>query len=250
MVWRWAAASQVGTSHLRAQTRKQDAFRCFLAGDTKAFCAIVCDGAGSAPFGGEGASLIARTFTVGLRDHFRTSSVLPGDEDVWGWIDSVRDKLAEAAAMRSTVRRDMASTLVLLVATNSDALVVHVGDGAVVVRETDGPWRALSWPENGEYASTTYFLTEDPAPRVRISRHAADFDAAAIFTDGIETLALDLAGGVPHEPFFQSMIAPLDTAQAEGKDRSLSDALGRFLSGPRVCERTDDDKSFIIASVK
>jgi hypothetical protein len=249
MAWRWAAASQIGTSHVRTGTRKQDAFRCFTTGrNGSVLCALVCDGAGSAAYGGEGASTIGRVLTIALREHFDTKDDLPTDEDVWGWVDTARDKLAEAAGARETTRRDFASTLVLLVVAGSEALVAHVGDGAVVVRDAAGAWRALSWPESGEYASTTYFVTDDPAPRLRLSRHPADFDAAAIFSDGIEQLALDLVAAVPHERFFQPMIAPLDSAKSAGKDRLLSAALGRFLDSPRVCDRTDDDKTVILAS--
>jgi len=230
-------------------TRKQDAFSCFLAGsDASAFCAVVCDGAGSAAFGGEGASLIVRTVSRGLREHFKRAATVPTDDQIWSWVDECRDLLADVASARGKTRRDFASTLVLLVVSGGDALAVHVGDGAIVVRSTEGAWKALSWPESGEYASTTYFLTDDPAPRLRIDRHGADFDAVAVFTDGIENLALDHAALVPHEPFFRSMVGPLDQATSEGKVRSISDALAGFLSSQRVCERTDDDKTLITAS--
>jgi hypothetical protein len=247
--WRWAAASQIGTSHSRLGTRKQDAACCFLAGPSSSvLCAIVCDGAGSAAFGGQGASLICRALSIGLKTHFRAHDELPTDDDVWGWIDVVRDKLALAAEHKATRRQAFASTLVLLAVVEKGVLIAHVGDGAVVARDNDGTWRALSWPENGEYASTTYFVTDDPAPRVRILRLAADFDAYGVFSDGIEDLALDQKAIIPHEPFFRSMMAPLDAAAHAGKSASLSEALSNFLNSERVCARTDDDKSLILAS--
>ena len=138
----------------------------------------------------------------------------------------------------------------MLVASDEGVVVAHVGDGAVVARGQDGNWRALSWPENGEYASTTYFVTDDPAPRLRIARLAPEFDAYAAFSDGIEDLALDHTAAMPHQPFFRSMIAPLDGNEAFGKDPSLSSALAKFLDSDRVCARTDDDKSLILASCR
>jgi hypothetical protein len=249
--WRWAAASQIGTSHSRLGTRKQDAAKCFLTGrHSSALCAMVCDGAGSAAFGGQGASLICRVLSIELRAHFRTCDELPADEDIWNWIDLARDRLALAAEHRAARRQAFASTLVLLAATDGSVLIVHVGDGAVVARDKGGTWHALSWPENGEYASTTYFLTDDPTPKVRICRLAADYDAYAVFSDGIENLALDQKAMVPHEPFFRSMIAPLDAVADTGKSADLSKALANFLSSERVCERTDDDKSLILASTR
>jgi hypothetical protein len=180
----------------------------------------------------------------------RACDELPTDEDIWGWIDLARDRLAVAAERRATRRQAFASTLVLLAATEDSLLIVHVGDRAVVAREKGAAWDVLSWPENGEYASTTYFLTDDPAPKVRICRLAADFDAYAVFSDGIENLALDQKAMIPHEPFFRSMMTPLDAVADMGKSAGLSEALANFLNSKRVCERTDDDKSLILASAR
>jgi len=247
--WRWAIASQIGTSHTRLGTRKQDAARCFITGGrTPALCLMVCDGAGSAAFGGEGASLIGRAVSVGLREHFRAQERLPNDQEIWAWIDLARDRLTLAADRKAARRRDFASTMVMLVVTDQGLVVGHVGDGAAVARERDGTWRALSWPENGEYASTTFFVTDDPAPRLRIARFEPEFDACAVFSDGIEDLALDHKAKLPHQPFFRSMMAPLDATSTLGKSPLLSAALADFLNGDRVCARTDDDKSLILAS--
>jgi len=249
--WRWAAASQIGTAHIRNGTRKQDALRCFAPRFARpVLCAIVCDGAGSAPFGGQGASVICRTLTLALRAHYNDKPQLPSDGDIWTWIDQARDYLALAAERRNIRRQAFASTLVMLIAAPDGFLVAHIGDGAVVARHKTSGWLALSWPENGEYASTTYFLTDDPMPRLRITRHDHDFDACAVFSDGIEDLALDNAASIPHEPFFRSMMAPLDQALGDGNHASLSESLGRFLDSDRVCGRTDDDKSLILASIK
>jgi hypothetical protein len=247
--WRWVIASQIGTSHIRLGTRKQDAARCFIAdGRSPALCVLVCDGAGSAAFGGQGATLIGRVVTTGLKEHFRSRERLPTDQEIWAWVDHARDRLALAADRKATRRRNFASTMIMLVVTDKGLVVAHVGDGAAVARGRDGTWRVLSWPESGEYASTTYFLTDDPAPRLRIARFEPEFDACAVFSDGIEDLALDYRSTLPHQPFFRSMMIPLDTASALGKESSLSAALARFLGSDRVCARTDDDKSLILAS--
>ncbi len=251
MRWSWASASEIGTSHLRLGTRKQDALSCFLAkGAEQLFCAVVCDGAGSATFGGEGAWVVCRVLTCSLRAHFRSTTDLPNDSVIWSWIDLARDSLALAAERRRVERRAFASTLVLLVAAKDQQLVVHVGDGAVVGRTVDGEWIALSWPENGEYASTTYFVTDDPMPRARILRSAWLMNGCAVFSDGIEELALNQVALLPHQPFFRAMLAPLEDLETTGKCVALSSALGDFLRGPRVCSKTDDDKSLVLASLR
>ncbi len=222
---------------------------CFRASEEgRAICAIVCDGAGSAEYGGEGASLVCRTLAVSLRQHFRHMAVLPNDDDIWSWIDLARDRLSLAAETRAKPRRAFASTLVMLVATGESVLTVHVGDGAVVGRDRGELWQTLSVPENGEYASMTYFLTEDPGPQVRISRSTGAYTGFAVFSDGIENLVLDQRLNEPHAPFFRTMMQPLDSAIEEGRNVRLSAALAAFLSSPRVCEKTDDDKTLLLIS--
>lgn len=247
--WRWATASQIGTSHQRLGTRKQDAVKCFLAhSKSPIVCAIVADGAGSAEFGGQGASLVCRMLSSALRKHFQITDDLPNSTEIWAWLNDVRDRLGDSAQKRSVRRQTFASTLVMVVASYSRAIIAHIGDGAVVARDGTGAWTALSWPENGEYASTTYFVTEDPTPRMRIIEVSEKHNAYALFSDGIEDLGLDQIGLTPHQPFFRTMIRPLDQSTALGRDRALSSALAGFLDSKRVCERTDDDKSLILLS--
>jgi len=248
--WRWATASRIGTSHKRLGTRKQDALACFFAALPQPIvCAIIADGAGSSEFGGEGASVVCRLLSQALKAHFRDKDAFPSEEIIWTWLDDIRDKLGYAAERRCARRQDFASTLVLMIASTERTLVAHVGDGAVVARDPAGDWRALSWPVNGEYASTTFFVTDDPAPNLRVVETEQRLDAFALFSDGIEDLALDQRGQTPHAPFFRPLFKSLDASSAEGRDRALSAALGSFLDSERVCERTDDDKSVILISV-
>lgn len=247
--WRWVASSRIGTSHQRLGTRKQDAFKCFLApSQSPIVCAIVADGAGSAEFGGQGASIVCRILSSTLKAHFNTTNDLPSSDDIWAWLDNTRDCLGNAANNRAVRRQSFASTLVMLIASQDRLVVAHIGDGAVVARDNMGKWTALSWPENGEYASTTYFVTDDPVPRLRVTEIPAAYDGYALFSDGIEDIGLDTSGLTPHQPFFNAMIRPLDQSTILGHNQSLSSALGTFLDSERVCVRTDDDKSLILLS--
>lgn len=249
--WRWALASQIGTSHIRLGTRKQDALKTFtLQGKDgeQILCAMVCDGAGSAQYGGEGASLTCRLISQAVRQHFSKTDVIPTTEEIWSWIDTVRDCMAQAAEKREVSRKSFACTFILLIARINENIIVHIGDGAVVGRDHAGEWKALTWPENGEYASSTYFITDDPEPKIRFVEGNQIYSAYALFSDGIEDLALDHKAMTAHAPFFNSMIRPLDNLSFEGKDQNLSAALATFLDSDRVCDRTDDDKSLILLS--
>lgn len=249
--WSWASASQIGTSHIRLGTRKQDALKTFTLRNNDGYetlCAMVCDGAGSAQYGGEGASLTCRIISQAIRNHFSTTDAMPNETDIWSWIDSVRDSMEKAAKNRQVIRKSFACTLVLLIAQKEENTIVHVGDGAIVARNKSNEWAALTWPENGEYASTTYFITDDPKPRLRITQKNGPFTAYAVFSDGIEDIALDHKTQSAHTPFFTSMIKPLDNITNAGQDKCLSAALAAFLDSGRVCEKTDDDKSLILLS--
>jgi hypothetical protein len=68
------------------------------------------------------------------------------------------------------------------------------------------------------------------------------------FSDGIENLVLHYATKAVHDPFFNAMISPVKEGQLEGIDDALSESLSQYLSSERVCGRTDDDKSLVLAT--
>jgi hypothetical protein len=247
--WFWAGASCQGVSHKQTETRRQDNFSAFTAGDCDQFLvAIASDGAGSANHGGEGATLTCRIFAVRIRSHFTSSTEFPTEGQLWAWLDELRDMIAVAADKRNLTRRDFAATLVCAITDGNVLLTAHVGDGCVVVRDYESlQWQAASWPDQGEYASTTFFVTDDPEPRMRVARREKPVSAIAVFTDGIERVALDLSSQAAHQPFFKGIIQPLDQLMKAGVDRDLSRKLGTYLDSPAINERTEDDKTLILA---
>jgi hypothetical protein len=209
--------------------------------------AIVSDGAGSAEFGAYGAWLVCRTLTVLFRGWFRDNSDLPKNELLSDWIDEIRDRVAAISEKKQSTPRQFASTLALVVSTPDETLAMHVGDSAVVGRCGE-EWEVLCWPENGEYASTTFFVTDDPEPRLNITRYARKHDAFALFSDGVGDLALSHSEQTASPQFFTPMVRPVDNAQSAGRLPELSAKLRTYLAGPAICERTDDDKTLILIS--
>lgn len=244
--WRWAVASRIGTSHIKSGTRKQDAYSISRLSDD-ALSLVVSDGAGSASHGGQGASLVCRLLTANFREWFGTHNFLPGDDDVRAWIDDLRDRLAIVAEKRGLARRQFAATLIMLMIKGDEFLALQIGDSCMVARGGDR-WEAVCWPENGEFASTTFFVTDDPEVRLRTVRQPIKYDAFALFSDGVDHIALDHLGLQPHARFFDPMMKPVDQAQDAGKLIDLSKALGRYLDNPSICERTDDDKTLVLLS--
>ena len=211
------------------------------------FFAVVSDGAGSATFGSYGAWLISRFFSVRFREWVHENPELPTDQVLSGWIDEVRARISAISARRNTVSRQFAATLAAIVVTPNEVVTLHIGDSAVVGRKGEN-WEVLCWPENGEYASSTYFVTDEPGPRLNIIRHPCEYDAFALFSDGVGDLALSYQDQVAHTRFFDPMIRPIDRASGRKHLVELSAKLATYLANPSVCERTDDDKTLILIS--
>ena len=245
--WASAAATRRGTRHARLNEPGQDALCLRHAGRAGGvLVAAVADGAGSAPRGGAGAALSARTAgrtAVEMVDTLAPAKLT--EAAMTDCLHAAREAVVSAAVALERPPRDLATTLILVVSDGATTLVGHVGDGAVVVQAGEG-WRVLSWPAQGLYAGSTYFLT-DETPDIRISRTETPVTAVAAFTDGLERLVLDFAAEAPHSAFFARMTAPVARLQRPGRDAALSLALGRYLDGDSVCSRTDDDKTLLLA---
>jgi Protein phosphatase 2C len=249
--WSWIGACSTGSSHIRAGTTCQDSAGCIELAirDEHALLAIVSDGAGSAEYSAIGSRLVVECFSRCVITHLRAnpSAERITKELVIDWLDNVRDHIFRSAEHRTIRPRDMAATLVCAIVFWNRAIVCHVGDGACVLRKKkESEWQVASWPAHGEYASSTYFVTDDPEPTLQFNSLEAEFNDVAIFSDGIERLALDFVNGSAFAPFVEPMFAPL-MALGPGRDRGLSLSLRKYLDSPRVLERTDDDKSLILA---
>ncbi len=192
---------------------------------------------------------MCRTLAENLRAYFAAGNdALPTEETTWDWVDDARDKIAIAASRRALTPRDFAATLVLAVTDGLQTFIAHVGDGAVVGRlVVDQEWQLLSAPENGEYASTTFFVTDPGTPRLRTSIVEEPIDALFLFSDGIESQVLDAATGEPYVNFFGPMARPFANTKAVGRDHQLSERLCAYLDSEKFAEHTDDDKTLIIA---
>ncbi len=249
--WTWVAASCRGTSHDKSGTPLQDAFLCFVPStkqENETFVGVVSDGAGSASYARQGAHLVCRTIGTAIRQHFRDCTDVPANDKFEEWLDTTRDQIFATAQRRSLTPRDFASTLVCAVSSGTSTVVAHVGDGCVVVKDTSSDtWIALTWPEQGEYASTTSFVVDDGPVQLRVTRHEGGIGAIALFSDGLERLALDFLNKQPFPGFFDGMFAAVLNSAERGRDHELSRHLTDFLNSELVNARTDDDKTLILA---
>lgn len=247
--WKWAAASSRGTSHREGGDRCQDAQLCRAFGkEGSVLTAIVADGAGSASHGGEGASLVCRFIMRSVEAHFGFTEDLPADETIGAWVADLRNLIVRVAEPRALNSRDFASTLLLGIAGPNSTVFAHVGDGGAVFRPRgESLWEVGSWPAHGEYASTTWFVTDPAGARLRFTRIPAASNAVALFTDGLERMVLNHADRSAHSPFFERTSKPIEAVSQAGRSHILCQSLAQYLDTDAVNSRTDDDKTLVLA---
>lgn len=156
--------------------------------------------------------------------------------------------VAAEAARHGAPERDLATTLIVLLADADGAAAAQIGDGAVVFVDEADRMEALTRPPEAEYANETTFLTSPDALKTpQVAFRAGRLTALAVFTDGLQRLALRLPEGEPHPPFF----TPLFRFAAEVEDPTSAQAqLTAFLKSPRIMERADDDLTLLLAILK
>ena len=240
MTWRAYGASVRGTSHTRTGLPCQDAhgWRSLPVG----IACAVADGLGSAAQADVGAQIVVAAALDSLAaDLAGDTAAVEGA--MRAAFAAAREALVKASA--DALLRDFATTLLLAAATADWIAVGQIGDGAVVGRWPDGRLETLSLPQRGEYANETTPLTAaDALEHLRVAVWPAPMAALVLFSDGLQALALDLGSGAPFAPFFapflQALADPFDPA-------AIGERLAAFLASPRVCARTDDDKTLLVA---
>lgn len=252
--WRVAHASAIGLAHLNQNTQCQDRFACqsiATAAEGDVLIAVVADGAGSTTDGQIGAEVACRVFIETVADFLsvKDASIKSFTPDFGRhWISYFQRQIGETALANKKEPRDYASTLVGAVVGESAAVFYQIGDGGIVF-SASGESKSYSFaiaPVEAEYVNVTDFVTDETAAeRLRFERVEEKIEDLILFSDGIYAVAVDYQTGQPHEPFLMPMIAPLRNGAATN---GLNEKLENFLSSPKINEKTDDDKTIILAS--
>ena len=250
--WNWVAASVRGTSHANSGTECQDSHLCFEASadEGQVFVALASDGAGSAKYSARGSSLICETLRDVVTEFFaeRGRVDLINARLVAGWIERFRSEVILLAEAEGSSEREFACTLLGAVLGSAAACFFQIGDGAIVYSiSADGPYRLCFWPNRGDYENTTYFATQaNFSEQLQFKLIAESAREIALFSDGLQRLALNYQAQEAHQPFFRGLfpsirsISPTERAE-------MNDQLAKFLGSSKVNERTDDDKTLILA---
>lgn len=252
--WRYAHASVIGLSHQNNDTACQDRFACesFTTEDEGELLVVaVADGAGSTSEGEIGAEVACETFVEQIKAFVNMPNVTIdslNEDFALHWIKYFQKKIAETAKEKDKDIREFASTLVGAIVGENSAIFYQVGDGGAVF-SLDGKPESYQFgvePTDSEYVNMTDFLTDETATEnLRFARIEEPIEDLILFSDGIFSVAVDYQNNSPHEPFLMPMIAPLrNSLEVNG----LNEKLANFLSSPKLNEKTDDDKTIVLAS--
>jgi serine/threonine protein phosphatase PrpC len=227
-VWRHIAESTRGETHLADNSPCQDSSRVIVLGSDadETLVACVADGAGSAKHSAIGSKTAAASIVESATAYFERNSSFAGLvlDDVVQWCDDARARITEDAAARGADLRAMATTLCAAIVSPTCSFFFQIGDGAIILVKNNVSG-VVFWPQSGEYANTTNFLTSNEY------RNHLQFSSTSIRT--------------PHRPFFEPLFQALRT---NDDSKGLAHDLRKFLQSESVRSRSDDDRTLILAS--
>jgi hypothetical protein len=155
-----------------------------------------------------------------------------------------REGIVKLARWENASARDFAATLTCAVICGEGLAVGQVGDCLAVGQGQDGELFVATRLQRGEYANETFFLTaEDALDHLQVQVYPP-VQALAVMSDGLVRLAVNVVENKPHVPFFRPL---LDFAAAMENEKKARKELEAFLASERVCARTDDDKTLVLA---
>ena len=242
LMWRVMGASVQGVSHAKADVPCQDAHAWTVLSD-RTLLAAVADGAGSAALAEVGAQLAVQSALDCLKQAW------PERGQNWQLLcttalQAARQRLEEEAEARACGLRDLAATLIVVAVADELTVCAHIGDGAAVLRDEAGALHLLSTPQSSEYVNeTTFLVSADYLAAAQFTLWQGRAQCVALFSDGLQRLALQMPLGKPHTPFF----APLFQFAAQAGENA-DEQLAAFLRSPRITARADDDLTLVLAA--
>lgn len=250
--WKVAACSVQGPSHIRDGVPCQDRFAFNIVDER--LIAVVCDGAGSAAASETGAATAVEVLVEQL-------SKLPLDPannppEMWrphveAAIEVVRTTLGQIAndTGRDAGLSDFHATLVAVVATPKGGFFIHIGDGTAHAAgapsdDVLSPV-AVSPPDNGEEANTTFFITQSFwRDKLRLTPFSSSM-RIVLMTDGSMPFAVT-KGLLSLEAAY---MAPVDAYLLANPSADGAEALAETLESPGAAKVSQDDKTLLWAAV-
>src|SRR6185503_9501038 len=186
--WRIAMASSIGTSHIVAAQPCQDSHGCSMleeANGAPVMVLVASDGAGSASVADIGSSLTCQTLLKLVADYLSNGGTVANISRTLAerWITGIVYGLGLHAKGRNLETSDYACTLLAAIVGTDATAFLQIGDGAIVLSDAKGGWSWMFWPQHGEFANTTNFVTTENVTEAMAFDVVRDpFDEIALFT--------------------------------------------------------------------
>jgi hypothetical protein len=251
MIWKVIGQSVIGSSHIQSDKTCEDAVYHELVDLHNGEQALICfvsDGAGSAKYAARASETAVTQSAAIIRDLLINGADL-NDQHFLELAENIYDTLKEFAEELQEPINEFSCTLLGAVVLPGKACFMQIGDGAIVRNDGEGFFTHIWWPHNGEYQNTTAFLIDDPNfPNLKIKIVEESIGEVAVFTDGLQMLALNNESETVHQPFFNDLFKWLRKATEEEHINILNNKLNEYLAGDVINNRTDDDKTLLLAT--
>lgn len=248
--WHMVGLSIRGVAHINHDMPCQDShvWRALPGG---AVVVAVADGAGSASLSQLGSMRAALAAVEWVTELMQDS--WPRSEDEWremlsAALQTAHESVLEAARRRQVEPRELATTLIVMVATPYGAAAAQVGDGAAIVMNSERDLLAITAPQRGEYINETLFFTSpDYLKSMQFALWQGNVAGLCVISDGLQLLALKMPDSTPHPAFFAPLLQLLE---ASDDMRDAEAELRNFLGSDRIRQRADDDLTLVLGTLE
>lgn len=234
--YRTSCAQFTGRSHVHSGAPCQDYVAARAQRDFA--CVALADGAGSKAHSEYGARAVVKAVTRVLADRFEELWSLPAYQATEIVLQHCLQALERETFRQRCSLSDLASTLLFVAHSKGRYLAGHLGDGCIIHQQEDGQIVVLSHPENGEYANTTFFVTDASAhSRLRLYRDECGQGAGfVVMSDGTAESLYRRSDRAPASNAIRQILSWSRTATAS----EMRDVLSRNLEHSFAARTTDD----------
>lgn len=203
----------------------------------------LADGAGSKKYthSADGAEYVTKTISKFFCNNFDRFYEKDDTDELSGVIMTVCQRALSAKADEIGVDDivKMSSTLLVVAVKDNRMIACHIGDGVIGKLTSEGT-EVVSAPDNGEFASTTYFITNPRADKhIHIIKSQTD-DVISYFlmSDGTQEYVYDEVNKCFHDAARKMALLPYNSKGQEKLEQTI-------LSYMIDADPSSDDCSFI-----
>jgi len=251
MIWKIIGKNVKGTSHAQSGKDCEDAVSyCMLnlPDTSEILVCCVCDGAGSARFAKDASVLVSEFIVSAFAKQIR-QEVEIDDVIIRQILETAFDKLSVLAEESNSPISEYSCTCLAAIVFEHKAIFLQIGDGVIVREDGSGSYTPVFWPYNGEYLNSTAFLVDDiNFPFLKILCVGESIDEIALMTERLQNLTLNNESQGVHQPFFNDLFKWLRMAKQPEHVAVLQSKLESYLDSPVINNRTDDDKTLLLAT--